>query len=69
VTEGEWIQAGVGRERKVEISQRAVFMMVGYARVLRGEEIPKLEITGLLKHFDEGDKTTPKMERGNIICQ
>jgi hypothetical protein len=26
---------------------------------LYGEEIPKLEITGLLKHFAEGDKTEP----------
>jgi hypothetical protein len=60
VVEGEWIQAGVGRERKMEIAQLAVFVMVGYARALRGEEIPKLEITGLLKHFAEGDNTTPK---------
>jgi hypothetical protein len=34
--------------------------MVGYAWALRGEEIPKSEITGLLKHFAEGDNTTPK---------
>jgi hypothetical protein len=60
VMEGEWIQAGVGGERKMEIAQLAVFVMVGYARALRGEEIPKLEITGLLKHFTEGDKTTLK---------
>jgi hypothetical protein len=60
VMEGEWIQAGVGRDRKMEIAQLAVFVMVGYARALCGEETPKLEITGLLKHFAEGDKTTPK---------
>jgi hypothetical protein len=60
VMEGEWIHAGVRRERKMEIAQLDVFVMVGYARALRGEEIPKLEITGLLKHFSEGDKTTPK---------
>jgi hypothetical protein len=60
VMEGEWIQAGVGGEREMEIAQLAVFVMVGYARALRGEEIPKVEITGLLKHFSEGDKTTPK---------
>jgi hypothetical protein len=36
------------------------FLMVGYGRDLRGEEIPKLEITGLLKHFDEGDRIVPK---------
>jgi hypothetical protein len=43
----------------MEIAHLAVFVMIGYSRVLRGEEIPKLEITGLLKHFAEGDKTTP----------
>jgi hypothetical protein len=58
--EGEWMQAGVLREREMEISQLAVFVMVGYSRALPGEEIPKLEITGLLKHVAEGDKTTPK---------
>jgi hypothetical protein len=60
VTEGEWIQVGVCSEIKMEITQLAVFVMVGCARALRGEEIPKLEITGLLKQFAEGDKTTPK---------
>jgi hypothetical protein len=37
-----------------------MFLMVGYARALRGEEIRTLEIAGLLNHFVEGDKTTPK---------
>jgi hypothetical protein len=60
VMEGEWIQAVAFREREMEIAQLVVFVMVGYARALRGEEIPKLEITGLLKHFAEGEKTTPK---------
>jgi hypothetical protein len=58
VMEGEWTQAGVFRERKMEIAQLDVFVMVGYARALRGEEIRKLEITGLLKHFSEGDNVT-----------
>jgi hypothetical protein len=44
----------------MEIAQLAVFVMVGYARALRGEEIPKLEITGLLEHFAEGGKMEPK---------
>jgi hypothetical protein len=60
VMEGEWIQGGVFRERKMEISQLAVFVMVGYARALRGEEILKLEITWLLKHFAAGDETSSK---------
>jgi hypothetical protein len=54
VMEGEWI------ERKMKIAQLDVFVMVDHARALRGEDIPKLEITGLLKHFAEGDNTTPK---------
>jgi hypothetical protein len=70
--EGEWIQAGVGREMQMEISQLTVFVMVGYARELHGEEIPKLEITGLLKHFAEVDKTTPKRVMlslvGSALC-
>jgi hypothetical protein len=44
----------------MEIAQLAVFVMVGYSRALRGEEIRKLEITGLLKNFAEGGKTDPK---------
>jgi hypothetical protein len=60
VMEGEWIHAGVGVEREMEISQLGVSVMVGYARALRGEDFPKLEITGLLKHFAEGDKTSHK---------
>jgi hypothetical protein len=44
----------------MEIDQLAVFVMVGHTRVLRGEEIPKLEITCLLNHFSEGDRTEPK---------
>jgi hypothetical protein len=60
VMECEWIQAGVFREREMEIAQLAVFVMVGYARASRGGEIPKLEITGLLKYVAEGDTPTPK---------
>jgi hypothetical protein len=60
VMEGEWIGAENSEVKKMEISQLAVFVMVGYARALRGEEIPKLEITGLLKHFAEGSRTEPK---------
>jgi hypothetical protein len=60
VMEGEWIGAENSEVKKMEIAQLAVFVVVGYARALRGEEIPKLEITGLLKHFAEGGKTEPK---------
>jgi hypothetical protein len=60
VMEGEWIGANNSEVKKMEIAQLAVFVMVGYARALRGEEIPNLEITSLLKHFAEGDNTEPK---------
>jgi hypothetical protein len=49
--EGEWIHVGSLTENKMEIAQLAMFVMVGYARALRCGEIPKLEITGLLKHY------------------
>jgi hypothetical protein len=38
-------RSGNSEVKKMEIAQLAVFVMVGYARALRGEEIPKLEIT------------------------
>jgi hypothetical protein len=60
VMEGEWIGAENSEVKKMEISQLAVFVMVGYSRALRGKKIPKLEISGLLKHFAEGGKTDPK---------
>jgi hypothetical protein len=47
-------------EKKLEIVQLALFVTVGYTRALRGKEILKLEITGLLKHFSKGDKTDHK---------
>jgi hypothetical protein len=45
VMEGEWIGAENSEVKKMEIAHLAVFVMVGYARALRCEEIPKLEIT------------------------
>jgi predicted glycoside hydrolase/deacetylase ChbG (UPF0249 family) len=43
VMEGGWITAGSLVENKMEIAQLAVFVMVGYAQPLCGEEIPKLD--------------------------
>jgi hypothetical protein len=60
VMEWEWTNAGSLMENKMEIAQLAVFVMVRYARALRDEEIPKIEIIGLLEHFTESDKTVPK---------
>jgi hypothetical protein len=58
--EGEWVNAGSSVENKKEIAQLVVFVMVGCARALRGKKIPKLEITGFLEQFANGDKTEPK---------
>jgi hypothetical protein len=67
VMEGEWMQADVLREIKMDISQLAVFVLVGYARALRGEEIPKLDNTGLLKKIAEGAQTTPKHSMLSLV--
>jgi hypothetical protein len=37
----------------------ACFVFFGYARALRGEEIPKFEQTGVIKYFADGATTTP----------
>jgi hypothetical protein len=59
VMEGEWIGAENSEVKKMGMAQLVVFVMVGYARALGVEEIPNLEITGLLKHFTEGGNTEP----------
>jgi hypothetical protein len=41
VMEWEWIHTGVFRETEMELAQLTMFVMVGYARALRGEQIPK----------------------------
>jgi hypothetical protein len=57
---GELINAQSLMESKIEISQLAVSVMVGYAPSSRCEEIPKLDIAGLRKHFADGEKTALK---------
>jgi hypothetical protein len=41
------------------VAQLACFVFFGYARALRGEEIPKIELTGLIKYFSDGATTNP----------
>jgi hypothetical protein len=55
--ERDWELAGVDFENKMEVAQLACFVFLGYARALRGEEISKIELTGILKHSEEGGTT------------
>jgi hypothetical protein len=41
------------------VVQLACFVFFGYARALRGEEIPKIELTGVIKYVADGAATTP----------
>jgi hypothetical protein len=41
-----------GRER-LEIAQLACFVFLGYARELRGEEITKIELSGVRNYFGD----------------
>jgi hypothetical protein len=37
----------------MEVAQLACFVFLGYGRALRGEKISKIELIGILKHFEE----------------
>jgi hypothetical protein len=41
------------------VAQLACFVFFGYARALRGKEIPKIELTGVIKFFSDGATTNP----------
>jgi hypothetical protein len=40
--------------KRLEIAQLAFFVCLGYAWALRGEEITKIELSGVWKYFDDG---------------
>jgi hypothetical protein len=61
VLEWEWQAAGVSRVNKMAVAQHACFVFFGYARALRGEEIPNIELTGVINYFADGAITTPPM--------
>jgi hypothetical protein len=58
VLEWEWQAAGDSQCKKMGVAQIACFVFFGYARALRGEEIPKIELTGVIKYF-AGATTNP----------
>jgi hypothetical protein len=59
VWEWEWQAAGDARVKKMGLAQLACFVFFGYARALRGEEISKIEVTGVIKYFADGATTNP----------
>jgi hypothetical protein len=60
ILEREWELAVTDQEKKMEVVQLACFIFLGYGRALRGEEISKIELTGILKHFEEGGTAQQK---------
>jgi hypothetical protein len=56
----EWKVTEKGGDERLWITQLGVFCLAGYARALRGEEITKIELGGVRKHFvDGGTSATP----------
>jgi hypothetical protein len=43
--------ATLDADKRMEVSHLACFVFLGYVRALRGEEITKIELTRILKHF------------------
>jgi hypothetical protein len=52
--EEEWVAAQHDAVKRLDISQLASFVFLGYARALRREEITKIELGGVRKYFDDG---------------
>jgi hypothetical protein len=52
--EKEWEAARDNAGNRLEIAQLACFALLGYARALRGEEITKIEFSGVRKYFGDG---------------
>jgi hypothetical protein len=52
--EREWEAARDNAGNRLEIAQLACFTLLGYARALRGEEIIKIELSGVRKYFGDG---------------
>jgi hypothetical protein len=50
----EWKVTEKGGEERLWIAQLGVFCLAGYARAMRGEEITKIELGGVRKHFVDG---------------
>jgi hypothetical protein len=52
--EEEWLAARLEAGKRLEIAQLACFVFLGYAQALRGEEIAKIELSGVRKYFADG---------------
>jgi hypothetical protein len=52
--EEEWGAARLEAGKRLEIAQLACFVFLGYARALRGEEITKIELSGVRTYFADG---------------
>jgi hypothetical protein len=52
--EREWELAVSDAEKRMEVAQLARFLFLGFPRALRGDEISKIELTRILRHFEEG---------------
>jgi hypothetical protein len=56
--EKEWESARDDANNRLEIAQLACFALLGYARALRGEEITKIELSGVRTYFGGGATET-----------
>jgi hypothetical protein len=52
--EKQWEAAQDNAVNRLEIAQLVCFALFGYARALRGEEITKIELSGVRKYFGDG---------------
>jgi hypothetical protein len=52
--EKEWEAARDNAGNRLEIYQLACFVLLGYDRALRGEEITNIELSGVRKYFGDG---------------
>jgi hypothetical protein len=52
--EEEWLAARLEAGTRLHVAQLACFVFLGYVRALRGEEITKIELSGVRKYFVDG---------------
>jgi hypothetical protein len=54
ILEEEWLAARLEEGKMLKIAQLACFVFLGYTRALRGEEITKIELSGVRQYFVDG---------------
>jgi hypothetical protein len=52
----EWNDSGSDR---FNVASEAAFYVIGFCCALRGEEIPKTDLQGVLKHWEESGRSNP----------